>query len=233
MNASPDRNSNFINELTESARRNPISAALIGMGVVWLLADRRTVNRVGDLWRNTSMDRLPDAVKDRFQDVKSGIEGGAEAVTRAASNSVDAVSGRGADAIRQAADFAKSASRGGDFFERAQANLADMFEAQPLALGAIGLAIGVGIAAALPSTDVEKAYLGDASQTLKSRTAEITRGQIDSATTLVNEVIDATSQEARKQGLTSEALKAAAGDVADKLGRVVDAARSGVTNQVR
>lgn len=232
MNASPERNSNFINELTESARRNPISAALIGMGVVWLLADRRTVNRVGDLWRNTSMERLPDAVKDSFQDVKSGIEGGAEAATRAASNSVDAVWGRGADAIRQASDFATSASRD-DFFERAQANLADMFEAQPLALGAIGLAIGVGIAAALPSTNVEKAYLGDASQTLKSKTAEITRGQIDSATTLVNDVIDATSQEARKQGLTSEGLKAAAGDVADKLGRVVDAARSGVTNQVR
>jgi hypothetical protein len=179
------------------------------------------------------MDPLPDAVKDSFHDVKSGIGGGAEAATRAASNSVDAVWERGTDAIRQATDFAKSASRGDDFFERAQANLADMFEAQPLALGAIGLAIGVGIAAALPPTDVEKAYLGDASQTLKSKTAEITRGQIDSATSLVNEVIDATSQEARKQGLTSEGLKAAAGDVADKLGRMVDAARSGVTKQVR
>jgi hypothetical protein len=43
------------------------------------------------------------------------------------------------------------------------------FKAQPLALGAIGLAIGARIAAALPRTEMEADYLGETSDTVKAK----------------------------------------------------------------
>ena len=105
-------------------------------------------------------------------------------------------------------------------------NLTALFKAQPLALGAIGLAIGAGIAAALPGTEVENTYLGEVSEAVRSKTTEIAGHQVDKATTLAAQVIDVAAEEARKQGLTTEGVKAAAGDLAERVRRVVGAAQS-------
>ena len=112
--------------------------------------------------------------------------------------------------------------------ENARDGLSELFRAQPLALGAIGLAIGAGIAAALPKTDVEAAYLGEASKTVKTQAAEIAGQQVEKATALATDVVEAAAAEARKQGLTPEGAKAAADNVTGRIGRVVEAAKSSV-----
>ena len=223
----------FVKELGEAARRNPLSAALIGVGVLWIFADGKSAGRAGDLLRSVGVNRVPEATNDTLASVKSGIGAGADALREAAGSSFDVMRERGADAVDQAADFAKTMPNPGAVFETARDNLTELLKAQPLALGALGLAIGAGIAAALPATEVEAAYLGEASDTVRSKTAEIARQQIEKVTTLATDVIDAATEEARKQGLTPEGAKAAAGDVADRLGRVVDAARSGGSEHAR
>jgi len=115
----------------------------------------------------------------------------------------------------------------GAVFETARDGLSELFRAQPLALGAIGLAIGAGIAAALPKTDVEDAYHGEASQTVKTQAAELAGQQVEKATALASDVVEAVSAEARKQGLTPDGAKAAANDLTGRVGRVVDAAKNG------
>jgi hypothetical protein len=62
---------------------------------------------------------------------------------------------------------------GAEMLGTLQSNLADVFRAQPLALGAIGVAIGAGIAAALPSSELEAAYLGKTSDRVKGNAAEL------------------------------------------------------------
>jgi hypothetical protein len=136
-----------------------------------------------------------------------------------------------ADAVSQAAEFARTMPNPADVFETARDNLTDLFKAQPLALGAIGLAIGAGIAAAIPGTEAENAYLGEASETLRSKTSEIAGQQVDKATTLATQVIDVAAEEARKQGFTTEGVKAAADDLANRVGRVVEAAQTGATDR--
>jgi len=69
-----------------------------------------------------------------------------------------------------------------------------------LALGAIGLAIGAGIAAALPKTEVEDVYLGQVSQTVKTQAAEIAGQQIEKATALASDVVDAASRKHANRG---------------------------------
>jgi len=42
-----ERGSDFIRDLGETARKNPVSAALIGMGILWLFTGNRPVERGG------------------------------------------------------------------------------------------------------------------------------------------------------------------------------------------
>ena len=230
MSEVEEKTSGFIDSLGDAARRNPLSAALIGMGVLWLFAGKST-GRVGDLLGSIGLDRIPEATRDTFSSVKSGIGDNTAAVADAAGSSFDAVRAKSADAVSQAADFARTMPNPADVFGAARDNLSDLFKAQPLALGAIGLAIGAGMAAAIPGTEAENAYLGEASETLRSKTAEIAGQQVDKATTLATQVIDVAAEEARKQGLTTEGVKAAAGDFANRVGRVVEAAQTGATDR--
>jgi hypothetical protein len=231
MSDTPERTPGFIDNLGDAARRNPLSAALIGMGVLWLFAGGKSAGRAGDLLRSTGLESIPEATKNTFSSVKSGIADSTGGIREAAGSSFDAVRERSADAVNQTAEFAQTMPNPGDVFETARDNLTELFRAQPLALGAIGLAIGAGIAAALPSTEVENAYLGEASETVRSKTAEIAGQQVDKAATIAMHLVDAGAEEARNQGLTAEGARAMAGDLANRVGRVVDAARTGAAER--
>jgi hypothetical protein len=150
---------------------------------------------------------------------------GAGSVRDGASSSLATIREQGAATLDHAAEFARQIPEPGAMFETARDNLTELFRAQPLALGAIGLAIGAGMAAALPGTDVENAYLGDVSETVRSGTAEIAGQQIDKAASLATDVIDAAAAEAREQGLTTDGARAAVKDITGRVGRVADAAK--------
>ena len=101
-----------------------------------------------------------------------------------------------------------------------------------MALGAVGLAIGAGIAAALPPSEVEAAYLGETSDTIKAKATEFAAEQTDRASKVAEGVMRAVTDEARKQGLTIENAKSAAGEISAKVGRVGDAAAKSISDRV-
>lgn len=224
MTEKTESGSNFVGELRDAAARNPVSAALIGMGVLWMLTGAKSPTGAGNVFRNAGLDRIPDA----FDEVRSGLNQRAGSVAEAAVSGLNAARERGASALDNVADYGRAMTESGAVFETARDGLTDLFRAQPLALGAIGLAIGAGIAAALPKTEVEDGYLGAASEAIKTQAAEIAGQQIENATALAGDVVEAASAEARKQGLTPDGAKAAADDVKQRVGRVVDAAKNSV-----
>jgi hypothetical protein len=225
MSDMSEKTGDFVKDLGDAARRNPVSAALIGLGVLWLFTGGKSAGRAGDLSRSTGLNRLPESAKDTLGNVGSGLSSGTGSVRDAASSSLETIREEGAATLDHAAEFARQIPEPGAMFETARDNLTELFRAQPLALGAIGLAIGAGIAAALPSTDVENAYLGNVSETVRSRTAEIAGQQIDKAASLATDVIDAAAAEAREQGLTTDGARAAVKDITGRVGRVADAAK--------
>jgi hypothetical protein len=194
---------------------------LIGMGIVWMLSGAKSPAGV---LRNAGFDRIPDALDD----VRSGLKEKAGSVANVAALTLDAARERGASTIDNVGDYGRALTQPAVVLDSARDGLTELFRAQPLALGAIGLAIGAGIAAALPKTDVENAYLGEASQTIKTQAAEITGQQVEKATALASDVVEAAAAEARKQGLTPDDAKAAAEDVKGRVERVVDAAKNSV-----
>ena len=232
MTDNSERLGGFVRDLSEAARSNPISAALIGMGAVWLFASR---SRHGEeLIRRSGIDRLPDAARDAWEGTRQKLrpEGLGETARAAADvvrNRSEQVAGQVTDAgkrlARATADYADELpERAGSLFEDARDNLGDLFRSQPLAIGAVGLAIGAAIAASLPTTEIEAEYLGETSDFVKEKASELAGEQVERATEVGQKVATAVADEAQQQGLTAEGLKATAADLSKKAGRVAEAA---------
>lgn len=244
MNSVPDKGSDFIQDLGDAVRKKPLSAALIGMGVLWLFTGSRPGERSVEFFRNIGLDRIPDAATNTYNTARSALKSGPDAVGERVGSVTDAVREGASDALDNGArfgrDYADTASEyvtsipgtGAEIFDNVRSNLSDVFRAQPLALGAIGLAIGAGIAAALPATELEGNYLGETSDTLKAKASEFAAEQANDATKVAQDVMEAVTEEAGKQGLTLEGARAAAGDISAKVGRVVDAAGKGISERV-
>jgi hypothetical protein len=220
-----EKGSDFVKDLGDAARRNPISAALIGMGIVWLFAGKAAV-RPSEVLERTGLDRLPDAARNAMSATQDRVASAADTLRTTSSDGIET-------ATRMASEYSKALPDSADVLATVRGNLTDLFKAQPLALGAIGLAIGAGIAAALPNTDIEKSYLGETSETLKSKAAEIAGDQIEKASTLATDVVETVAEEARKEGLTVDGAKAAMDDLSGKVGRVVDAVGKSVSETAR
>jgi hypothetical protein len=219
MNDRTESGSSFVQDLRDAAARNPVSAALIGMGVLWMLTGAKSPAGAGNAFRRAG---------EALDNVRSGLKESTGSVTDVAASTLDAVRERGASTLDNVADYGRGMLEPGAVFDTARDGLSELFRAQPLALGAIGLAIGAGIAAALPKTDVEDAYLGEVSQTFKTQATEIAGQQVDKATALASDVVEAASAEAKTQGLTPDGARAAVDDIIGRVGRVVDAAKKGV-----
>jgi hypothetical protein len=215
MNDKSGSAGSFVGDLRDAAARNPVSAALIGMGVLWMLTGARSPTAVGNAFRGAGQ-LIPDALDN----VRDGLRGSAGAPKDAAASTLDAV-----DNFR---DFRRAMPDPEVVFDTARENLTELFRTQPLVLGAIGIAIGAGIAAALPKTDIEDNYLGKASEAIKTQASEMAGHQVETVTNLASDVIEAASAEARKQGLTSDGAKAVVEDITRRVGRVVDAAKTEV-----
>jgi hypothetical protein len=243
MNNLSEQGSDFLRDLGDAARRNPVSAVLIGAGVLWMFTGGgRVFGAAGDMARRTGLDRIPDAAGSGFDaassTLKSGWKSAGNAVSSAtlqsgASSAMDRASRFGSEQADTLSDYVKSVpGSGAEMIGSVRSNLADLFRAQPLALGAVGLAIGAGIAAALPSTDAEAEYFGETSDNIKEQAKEFAAEQTARAKTIAESVVGAVSEEARNQGLTVEGVKSAAGDMTSKVKRVLDAAGNGVSQRV-
>jgi hypothetical protein len=215
MNDVSEKATDFVQDLGDAVRRNPVSAALIGMGIMWMFSGR-IAGLSGQAARRAGLDRIPDAAGDAFDAAGSTVKSG----VRAVSDSV-------------VSDYAKSLPGfGADMIGEARSSLAELFRTQPLALGAIGLAIGAGIAAALPATELESEYLGESADAVKEQARQFASEQASRAKAAAESAVSAAASEARNQGLTMEGVKSAAGDISEKLGRVAGAAQKGASERV-
>ena len=246
----------FVNSLGDAVRENPVSAALIGMGVLWLFMGGSNTSLFGGDGRKSifrtaarGAERAGGALRDTASGVGSSVKAAAEqaaettsewagtarkasealgeSASRTAGQAVDAVASaydastnaasRAAETISSATTTAARAVQetGTKWGSAAQQNLADLFERQPLLLGAVGLAIGAGIAASIPTTEVEKKAMGEASDHVRDAVTE--------KAAQVKEMADAALHEAKAQGLTAGAAGEALRTIGDKVSAVAQA----------
>jgi hypothetical protein len=254
LSAAPDRHppGDFVSALQDAVRENPISAALIGMGVLWLFTGGSSTSLFGGGGRKSIFRSHSEPVSGAVSDVGSSVRrlaaSGAEAASqvagavRQASGAVgDAASRTGAqaadalstaygaatdiaaqstDAIANATSTTATAAQktAAQWGSTVQQNLSDLFERQPLVVGAVGLAIGAGIAASIRTTEAEKRTFGNAS--------DFVRDTMTQKVAEAKEMADAALKEANAQGLTPEAGGEALRIVGDKVTQVVGGSQS-------
>ncbi|MFC0241966.1 hypothetical protein [Rhodopseudomonas telluris] len=203
------------------------------MGVLWLFAGSAgSRSRASKLAHSAGLDRVPDLASDlvetgraRMHDVQDRLSDGLSDVGEKAASVASVVRDSGAAAMDRASDFGRQLPEtGAELFDAAKSRMTDLLEEQPLLLGALGLAIGAGIAASLPSTSVEADLFGETSDEFKAQA----RGFVDHAservTAATRDAVGAATDEARRQGLTPDGVMKAVGEMGDKARRVVDAA---------
>jgi hypothetical protein len=233
-----EQGSNFLRDLGNAASRNPLAAALIGMGLLWLFSGRGP--NIGAKTVRSGMNRVSDAADDAVGRASSTMRAGAESVGGTVSSAAETVQSSAAAVLdhaarlgRQQADtiseYARSMPEAADMIDNVRSNLTEVFRRQPLALGAVGLAIGAGVAAALPSTRTEAEYLGETSDSIKEKAQEFAAEQATRAGNVAERALNAAAEEARSQGLSMEGAKSAAAEMGGKLERVVDAAKQGAS----
>jgi hypothetical protein len=220
----------FVQDLGSAVRENPVSAALIGMGLVWLMTGAgNPLTRAQKLARRTGMDRLPDVAADAFSSSRDAISSGFDAVTEGASSLASRAS-HGVQKLGAMGSFAPE--RGSELVSGLKDNLSDLFERQPLFLGAVGIAIGAGIAASIPATDFEADLLGQTSDDLRQQASRFVSEQKENATNIAYGVATAVQEEAKAQGLTVDGLQGAASDTLHKLQNVAATASESVKERL-
>lgn len=235
-------NSNFVNDLQDAIRQNPVSAALVGMGVLWMFTGGNRISAAAALFPAAAksiagnaaegLARSADAAASAGNQVRSAseriVEGVRDTATQAvsavgdaASGTFDTVKGAVPDIKRAARTQAETGGVGGVL----QNNLKETFERQPLLLGAIGLAIGAGMAAAVPPTELERDFAGDTAAKVTADAKEFAGTQVDKAKAVANRTLEAVKDEIEAQGLTADAAKEGAAAIGGKLKSVARAAR--------
>ena len=209
----------FLDNLVAAVRENPLAAALIGAGAFWLLTGNENLKKAAST-ATAAASSLADAVGNGQAAASTvrrtaspptapdtGGNGSFDAGERlrgAASAAADTVSG----AARQVRDrlgestastWDKIGALGDalpdkETYTKVQSTLADVLERQPLALGVVGVAVGMALAGAFRTSDVEKEWLGDISDDVKAdletRAGAVSQSIRESVDTLKAELSD-------------------------------------------
>lgn len=155
-----DNGSEFVNEVGDTVRSHPVPILLTAAGLVWLTA---SISRS----RSTSMPRRSRAY--------SGHARGERLRNSAAHAGARARSTVGAAKEK----LSESMHAVHDQTDRARDSLTSLVQEQPLALGALAVAAGALLGAALPMTEYENRMMGQAHDRTLSKAKEVGRQQYE------------------------------------------------------
>jgi len=241
-----DRTGPVVDRLNTAIRENPLAAGLIGAGIAWMLfGGTKGLGTAASVATNVAA-RAGSAATTAGNAVTDGLtKVGSKAASMkdAASEIVGSVasivpdislpdtekpSEVGADARAMISEqLTSAAAKGSEYGKVLQSKLSESLERQPLLLGAIGLAVGAGIASTFGSTAVEGSLMGEQGAAAREKLEGLAGDIKDRASKVVADV----KEEAGRQGLTAERAKNVAADIGEKVKTVAGAGRDSVTQR--
>lgn len=179
------------------ARANPIPAALIGIGIAMLTSAgqrfRRKTPRAG-LW----------------PDYESGTE------RSSALHDFDTTDAS-ARPLWAAESHEPTGSAMDSYSIRPRTGLARLLDEQPLILAALGVAVGAAVGSALPSTEVEAQWMGDASESVRRNANAMAREQLSQIRTTASQTLDQMKATAAEHGVSAENVSGLVHDLGENV----------------
>ena len=196
----------FVHNLGGQVKNNPMPIALVGIGIAWLMASGRKPPQSqysSDHWYSDTATSGAAALRDQAsgmtQSAKDKMSQGSQAVKERISAVGSSLSSAGQAASERVGNLTDSAR---NQVGRAREGVDYMLREQPLALGAIGVAIGAIFAAMAPRTRKEDELLGDTRDRLMDQAKEVGKEKLEQAKEVANVAVGAVTKEAEKRGLT-------------------------------
>ena len=159
--------------LLETVRQNPVPAALVGVGIAWLLRNRDASSASGSY--QPGMGTAPGAALGAT-------------VGDLANRAKDQAGALGNQAQTQA--------------QQAQGQLQRVLNDNPLAVGAVALGLGAAIGLAAPRTQQESQLMGQARDRLLDTAQSVVQETQQKVQRVAEEAQSAAKQEAQRQNLT-------------------------------
>lgn len=204
-------------------REHPMPAAVIGLGLGWLLVessrssneyDGRSSHRQGYAYSGSDLDFESDessgvlsAAKDKVKDVAGSAKDALSSATGKVGDAADWTKEQASELGTQVKDRASGLRRQAKGqVRRAKVGFWQTMEANPLMVGAATLALGVIAGLAIPSTDKEDELMGETRDHLLDQVKEVGQQTLDKGKHVAEAVADKVKQEAQQQGLTPEGV---------------------------
>lgn len=163
--------------------------------------------------RNPSVFQpAPGRDPDGDRGLGTTLASGGAALKRHAADAYDSTTSQAGDAMQNLSRYLPHDRR------EVKSKLSNLLEEQPLILGAIGLAVGAAIGAALPMTETEDHLMGSTAHRLRDTAADAARHEIDGLRAAAGEAVDNVRHSA------SDNLHGFVKDVGDNARTVVDKA---------
>jgi len=213
--------------LFRSIKQNPEGLLLLAAGAALLMrsvdsrgkarSDRfedsmsrmsETAERTTDSMTDT-MSNATDRARDTMSSMASQAKGKASEFASSASDFASQASDKASKTARMAGDKAANMAR--QTTSTAQDYASRMLEEQPLVVAVAGLAAGAALAAAFPSTQMEKETLGPIGEQVGDAAQRVGE-QLKDATTAAGETL---KNAARERGLSQDGLKEVATEAAE------------------
>ena len=211
-------------EIVKTARRNPLTLGLIGLGIGVLFFSLNKKNKkskrshyrydsdyderdyghsVSSKNKKSSFSAAQSKVSDAASKVGDTVSSAAGAVSDTVSSAAGAVSDTVSDVANKTyQQVGNIGSKAQDFAGTAQDGYEYYMEENPLAVGAVALALGAAVGLAIPSTRIESQYMGEARDNLLQKAEQSARDAVEKVQQVAGQVKETVKEEAKTQGLT-------------------------------
>ena len=176
----------FASNLSGSVKNNPLPVALVGIGIAWLMATGNRRPSYAHAPSESSGSGMMRHASERMSSTKDRLSQSAQSARERV--------GQIGQAARNQAERVRYQA------ERVRTGYDSIVRDQPLALGAIGLAIGACLAAAAPRTRPEDELMGEASDRLTEQAKQIGKQQLEKAQQVAAKAKDAAAGDAQPVG---------------------------------
>ena len=216
-------------EMLTIIRENPLPAALTAAGLAWLWMERSNSSRQygaraqgypgwdyrygyagsgGQMaWQGQQASGPGQQMAGQAQQMAGQVVGQAQQVAGQAQQTAGQVMGQAQEMTGQ---MAHQAQQTAEHLQYRAKSMVQGISADPLAIGALGLAMGAVAALLLPETEQERHLMGDARERVMTRVQEVGAETVDKVQQVAQEAGRTVMEEAKAQGLTSQGSSAAA-----------------------